>query len=67
LLTILGLPHDLTVPLQIHIEGADLTARTQVTIPYVKWGLQDPSVFLLRVGNEVGVEVTLKGRVVPGD
>ncbi len=64
-ITLLGMPHDLTVPLQVHAEGADLTARTRFTVPYVKWALKDPSVFLLRVAKEVGVEVTLRGRVTP--
>ena len=65
--TLLGMAHDLTVPVRIHVEGADLTARTGFTVPYVKWGLEDPSVFLLRVAKEVEIEVTLAGKVAPSD
>jgi hypothetical protein len=61
------MPHDLTVPLQVHVEGAELTARTWFMVPYVKWGLKDPSVFLLRVAKEVRIEVTLRGKVAPSN
>lgn len=40
--TLHGTPHDLTVPMQIHIDGKTCTARTNFVIPYVKWGLKRP-------------------------
>ncbi len=63
--TLHGTPHNVTVPVRIHIDGVNLTARAHFTIPYVQWGLKDPSVFILRVAKEVGVDVTLTGRVTP--
>jgi len=59
--TLHGTPHDLTVPMQIHIDGANLTAKTHFTVPYVKWGLKDPSIFILKVAKEVGIDLTLMG------
>jgi polyisoprenoid-binding protein YceI len=47
--TLHGAPHDITVPMQIHIEAANLTAKGKFTVPYVKWGLKDPSIFILKV------------------
>ena len=41
--TLHGASHSLTVPMQIHIEAANLTAKGEFTVPYVKWGLKDPS------------------------
>ena len=41
--TLHGTPHDLTVPMQIHIDGTSLTAKTHFTVPYVQWGLKDPA------------------------
>jgi len=59
--TLHGTPHDLTVPMQIHIDGAGLTAKTHFTVPYVKWGLKDPSIFILKVAKEVDIDLTLVG------
>ncbi len=61
--TLHGTPHELTVPMQIHIDGTNCTAKTHFTVPYVKWGLKDPSNFLLRVGKEVEIDLTLVGRL----
>jgi polyisoprenoid-binding protein YceI len=63
--TLHGTPHDLTVPMQIHIDGRSLTAKTHFTVPYVKWGLKDPSVFILKVAKEVDIDLTLAGNVTP--
>jgi polyisoprenoid-binding protein YceI len=65
--TLHGTPHDLTVPMQIHIDGAACTVKTQFMVPYVKWGLKDPSVFILKVAKEVGIDLTLAGRLTPAN
>jgi polyisoprenoid-binding protein YceI len=64
-LTLHGTPHPLMVPMQLHIDGASCTAKTHFTVPYVKWGLKDPSVFILRVAKEVQVDLTLVGHLSP--
>jgi polyisoprenoid-binding protein YceI len=61
--TLHGTPHDLTVPMQIHIEGESCTAKTHFTIPYVKLGLKDPSTFLLHVSKEVNMDITFVGQL----
>jgi polyisoprenoid-binding protein YceI len=61
--TLHGTSHDLTVPMQIHIDGASLTAKTHFTVPYVQWGLKDPSIFVLKVAKEVDIDLTLMGRL----
>lgn len=61
--TLHGTPHDLTVPMQIHIDGANCTAKTHFVVPYVKWGLKDPSIFILKVAKEVDVDLTLVGKL----
>ncbi len=61
--TLHGTPHDLTVPMQIDIDGTTLTAKTHFTVPYVKWGLKDPSIFILKVAKEVDLDLTLVGRL----
>jgi polyisoprenoid-binding protein YceI len=61
--TLHGAPHDLTVPMQIHTDGASLMAKTHFTVPYVKWGLKDPSIFILKVAKDVDIDITLVGRL----
>lgn len=61
--TLHGTPHDITVPMQVHIDGANLTAKGSFVVPYVKWGLKDPSVFVLKVAKEVKIDLTLAGTV----
>jgi polyisoprenoid-binding protein YceI len=61
--TLHGTPHDLTVPMQIHVEGSKLTAKTQFSIPYVQWGLKDPSIFVLKVAKTVEIDLKLEGQL----
>jgi hypothetical protein len=51
--------------MQLHIDGADLKAKGRFIVPYVQWGLKDPSVFVLKVAREVGIDLTLVGRLSP--
>jgi polyisoprenoid-binding protein YceI len=61
--TLHGTPHDLTVPMQVHIDGSNLTAKGSFIVPYVKWGLKDPSIFILKVAKEVHLDLNLAGTV----
>lgn len=63
--TLHGTPHDLSVPMQIHVDGNALTAKTHFVVPYVKWGLKDPSVFILKVAKDVDIDLVLVGRLPP--
>jgi polyisoprenoid-binding protein YceI len=61
--TLLGTPHDLTIPMQVHIEGPKATAKGQFVVPYVQWGLKNPSFLIWKAENNVGVELNLAGDV----
>jgi polyisoprenoid-binding protein YceI len=63
--TLHGTPHDFTVPMQVHIDGQNLTAKGSFIVPYVKWGLKDPSVFILKVAKEVHIDLNLVGTLSP--
>ena len=61
--TLLSTPHDLTIPMQIHIDESKATAKGQFVVPYVQWGLKNPSFLIWKAENNVGVELNLVGNV----
>ncbi len=61
--TLHGTPHQMTVPMQVHIQGMNCVTKTHFVVPYVQWGLKDPSVFILKVAKEVDVDLTLAGEL----
>jgi polyisoprenoid-binding protein YceI len=53
-----------SLPVVALTEGNRVTATGSLLIPYVQWGLKDPSFLLLRVAKEVRVTVKAVGRLV---
>ena len=41
--TLLGTSHDLTISMQIHIDGSKEIIKGRFVVPYVQWGLKNPS------------------------
>jgi len=58
-----GADHPLVLKIEVKLEGSRATATTHFTVPYVAWGMKDPSVLLLRVAKEVDVDVVAHGTV----
>jgi polyisoprenoid-binding protein YceI len=52
-----GADHELTLHFKVQAESNQYTASTNFTIPYVQWGLKNPSNFLLKVEDKVEMEV----------
>jgi hypothetical protein len=46
-----------------HIEQQKLTATISFTIPYVKWGMKDPSNLVLKVKNFVEIDIQAVARI----
>jgi polyisoprenoid-binding protein YceI len=61
--TLLGTPHDLTIPMQIHRGGANCTMKAHFVVPYVQWGLKDPSFMVWKAEKQVDVDLNLAGHV----
>lgn len=53
----------MSVEALVRLDGERLEAESRFPVPYVAWGMPDPSVFLLRVEKQVEVTVTLTGRI----
>lgn len=56
-----GADHKMSLPAKVAVENGRLKADTQLQIPYVEWGLHDPSMFILRVAKVVDVKVHAAG------
>ena len=58
-----GTTHPLTLVIQARLAGEHLTADTQFTIPYVSWGLKNPSMLFLRVNDTVDIAIHAAGQM----
>jgi polyisoprenoid-binding protein YceI len=62
-LRIHGQDHEVSLPAKISVENGRFTATSHLSIPYVKWGMKDPSTFLLHVSETVEVEMRVAGTI----
>ena len=60
-----GGDHDLVVPVHAEIAGDHWKGTTKFQVPYIQWGLKDPSNFLLKVKPNVDIELELAGSLKP--
>jgi polyisoprenoid-binding protein YceI len=56
-----GAEHEVTIPVQITVQGNIWTASATFTVPYAKWGMKNPTVLFLRVGDDVKVQLHAAG------
>ena len=63
LFTLLGTPHDLTIPMLIHLDSATATAKAHFSVPYIQWGLKDPSFLFWKADKDVAIDLFLAGRL----
>jgi polyisoprenoid-binding protein YceI len=59
--TLLGTPHEIDIPMQVQVNGEQFHAVGSFSVPYVQWGLKDPSTFMLHVNKEVQIDLSLMG------
>lgn len=58
---ILGAEHEITVPAQVELAPDHWSLTVHFAVPYVKWGLKDPSTFILRVEKTVDIDLGAQG------
>jgi polyisoprenoid-binding protein YceI len=61
--TLLGTPHEITIPILVHLEGTAATAKAHFVVPYVQWGLKNPSFLVWKADNDVAIDLFLAGRL----
>jgi polyisoprenoid-binding protein YceI len=62
LLELHGAKHQMDIPVALKLEPGRFTGTAEFDVPYVQWGMKDPSNFLLRVEKKVAIQVTVEGR-----
>jgi polyisoprenoid-binding protein YceI len=58
---LLGQDHEIVIPVTLRIEGSDVTLDSDFSVPYIAWGLKNPSTFILRASDMVQVSVHASG------
>jgi polyisoprenoid-binding protein YceI len=59
--TIHGVDREIAVPAEADLEADHWTATLHFTIPYVKWGMKNPSALFLRVDDSVQIDIVAGG------
>ena len=62
-MTLHGSDHPMTVTAPIKIENGRASADIPFEVPYVQWGVKNPSTFLLRVSDKVTIVVHATGAI----
>ena len=58
-----GTEHEFTVPVQGNLSSDRWSGTAKFSLPFIEWGLKNPSTWLLKVDHSVNVELELKGTV----
>lgn len=56
-----GTEHEITIPVRVEMFPGQWTATSHFTVPYAKWGMKNPSTFVLRVDQSVEIEIQASG------
>jgi len=56
-----GGEHELTVPAKVHFANSQASATIDFPVPFVKWGMKDPSTLFLKVKDTVDIQVQAAG------
>lgn len=58
---LLGEDHEIVIPITLKNEGSVVTLNSDFSIPYIAWGLKNPSTFILRASDTVEVSIHASG------
>src|ERR1035437_8728304 len=63
-LTLHGSGHQIVMEVKGRLVGDSLIAASHFSVPYVEWGMEDPSLLLLTVAKQVDIDIATAGHVV---
>jgi len=52
-----GADHEISMPVEVQASGGQYTATAKFAVPYVKWGMKNPSTLFLRVSQQVDITI----------
>ncbi len=58
-----GADHELTAPAEVEMMADHWTATVHFTVPYVQWGMKNPSNLFLRVSPSVDIDLVAAGKI----
>jgi polyisoprenoid-binding protein YceI len=58
-----GTGHEFTMPIEVEMKSGEAIASTHFSVPYISWGLKNPSTFVLKVDPAVDIEIQATARV----
>jgi polyisoprenoid-binding protein YceI len=58
-----GASHEITLHIRAQVKDGELSAATDFEIPYVQWGIKNPSNFLLKVAPKVEMHIEASARL----
>jgi hypothetical protein len=60
---LLGALHEINIPIFVHLEGTTATAKAHFVVPYIQWGLKDPSFMFWKADKDVAIDLFLAGQL----
>ena len=61
-----GAAHPLALVTKVNAKDGQVYAATHFVVPYVEWGMKNPSTFILRVSDKVDIDILAAGHVAAG-
>jgi polyisoprenoid-binding protein YceI len=62
--TLIGKSHPIVVPMTVTIHGNQCVAKGSFVVPYVEWGMKDPTMMFMKEAKDVKIDLTFQGTLV---
>lgn len=61
-----GADHELTIPVEVNMESGKATASSHFLVPFLKWGLKNPSMMFFKVNENVEIDIRGSAKIASG-